>query len=55
VAAQDHAEAGVVTPLVVIDGKAFTWEQVAHMLMTFEGFTLEARIKDTTELAGEPE
>ncbi len=36
-------------PLVVIDGKPFTWEQVGHMLMTFEGFTLEARIKDTIE------
>ena len=42
-------------PLVVIDGKAFTWEQVGHMLMTFEGFTLDARIKDTIELAGEPD
>jgi hypothetical protein len=40
-------------PLVVIDGKAFTWEQVGHMLMTFEGFTLEARIKDTIEVLGE--
>ena len=27
-------------PLVVIDGKAFSWEQVGHLLMTFEGFTL---------------
>jgi hypothetical protein len=26
-------------PMVVIDGKPFTWEQVGHMLMTFEGFT----------------
>jgi hypothetical protein len=42
-------------PLVVIDGKAFTWEQVGHMLMTFEGFTLEARIKDTIEVPDEPE
>ena len=40
-------------PLVVIDGKAFTWEQVGHMLMTFEGFTLEARIRDTIEVIGE--
>jgi hypothetical protein len=30
---------------LVIDGKPFTWEQVGHMLMTFEGFTLEAHIK----------
>ena len=42
-------------PLVVIDGKAFTWEQVGHMLMTFEGFTLDARIKDTIKMAGDPE
>ena len=39
-------------PLVVIDGKAFTWEQVGHMLMTFEGFTIEARIKDIIEVVG---
>jgi len=42
-------------PLVVIDGKALTWEQVGHMLMTFEGFTIEARIKDTIEVVGDPE
>jgi len=42
-------------PLVVIDGKAFTWEQVGHMLMTFEGFTLEAQINDTVEVVGDPE
>jgi hypothetical protein len=40
-------------PLIVIDGKAFTWEQVGHMLMTFEGFTLEARVRDTIEVIGE--
>lgn len=40
-------------PLVVIDGKAFSWEEVGHMLMTFEGFTLEARVKDTIELVGD--
>lgn len=39
-------------PLVVIDCKPFTWEQVGHMLMTFEGFTLEARVKDTIEMLG---
>jgi hypothetical protein len=40
-------------PLVVIDGKAFSWEEVGHMLMTFEGFTLEARVTDTIELVGD--
>jgi len=39
--------------LVVINGKPFTWEQVGHMLMTFEGFTLEARVKDTIEVLGD--
>ncbi len=46
-------DTGGAVPLLVIDGKAFTWEQVGHMLMTFEGFTLEARIKDTIEVIGE--
>lgn len=40
-------------PLVVIDGKAFSWEQVGRLLMTFEGFTLEVRIRDTIEIVGE--
>lgn len=43
-------ESGGRVPLVVIDGKAFSWEEVGHMLMTFEGFTLEARVEDTIEL-----
>jgi len=42
-------------PLIVIDGRAFTWREVGHMLMTFEGFTLEARIKDTIEVVGDSE
>lgn len=37
-------------PLLIVDGKAFTWEQVGRMLMTFEGFTLDARIEDSIEL-----
>jgi hypothetical protein len=40
-------------PLIVIDGKAFTCDQVGRMLMTFEGFTLDARVKDTIEVIGE--
>ena len=41
-------------PLIVIDGKPFTWEQVGRMLMTFEGFTLDARIEDTVQVVGDP-
>ena len=50
---ESDPDSDVRLPLVVIDGKAFTWEQVGHLLMTFEGFTLEARIRDTIELIGE--
>jgi hypothetical protein len=32
---------------LVTDGRPFTWEEVGRMLMTFEGFTLDARIEDT--------
>lgn len=52
---ESDLDSDVRTPLVVIDGKPFTWNQVGHMLMTFEGFTLEARIKDTIEVLGEEE
>jgi len=41
-------------PVVVIDGKPSTWEQVGHMLMTFEGFTIDARIEDTVHVVGKP-
>ena len=41
-------------PLIVIDGKPFTWEQVGRMLMTFEGFTLYARVEDTIQVVGDP-
>jgi hypothetical protein len=41
-------------PLVVIDGKPFTWDQVGRMLMTFEGFTLDARVEDTIQVVGDP-
>ena len=41
-------------PLVVIDGKPFTWDQVGRMLMRFEGFTLDARVEDTIEIVGDP-
>lgn len=42
------------TPLIVIDGKAITWAELGHMLMTYEGFTLRARIDDSIEVVGGP-
>lgn len=41
-------------PLLVIDGRPFTWDQVGRMLMTFEGFTLRAVVDDTIEVVGGP-
>jgi hypothetical protein len=40
-------------PLVVIDGKAFTCDQVGYMLMTFDGLPLGAQIRDTIEVIGQ--
>jgi len=36
-------------PRLVVDGRSFTWDEVGRMLMTFEGFTLVARIEDTID------
>jgi hypothetical protein len=34
------------TPMLVIDARTFTWDEVGRMLMTFKGFTLNARIEE---------
>jgi hypothetical protein len=41
-------------PLVVIDGRPFTWDEVGRMLMSFEGFTLRAFVSDSIEVVGGP-
>ncbi|MES1254959.1 MAG: calcium-binding protein, partial [Acidobacteriota bacterium] len=41
-------------PLLIVDGRTFTWEQIGRMLMTFEGFTLNAIVEDTIEVVGGP-
>lgn len=41
-------------PVLVIDGKAFSWDEVGRLLMTFEGFTLHARVEDSIEVVGGP-
>ncbi len=41
-------------PQLVIDGRAFTWDQVGRMLMSFEGFTLRAFVGDSIEIIGGP-
>ena len=49
----DPDRAGEV-PLLVIDGRPFTWDQVGRMLMSFEGFTLRAFVGDSIEVIGGP-
>ncbi|HXW08393.1 MAG TPA: hypothetical protein VD833_24390 [Vicinamibacterales bacterium] len=49
----DPERAGEV-PLLVIDGRPFTWDQVGRMLMSFEGFTLRAFVSDSIEVIGGP-
>lgn len=41
-------------PIVTINGREFGWEQLGHMLMTFEGFNLELRARDSIEVVGGP-
>lgn len=41
-------------PLLIVDGRTFTWDQIGRMLMRFEGFTLNALVEDTIEVVGGP-
>ena len=41
-------------PLLIVDGRTFTWDQIGRMLMTFEGFTLNAIVEDSIEVVGGP-
>ena len=36
------------TPLVIIDGKPFTWEELGKMLMAYEGFQMRLEMYDVT-------
>ena len=47
-------ETGGAIPLLVVDGKVYSWDEVGRMLMTFEGFTLRARVEDSVEVVGGP-
>lgn len=37
------------TPLVIIDGKPFTWEEVGKMVMSYEGFQIKVKLYDITD------
>jgi len=47
-------DTGGETPVLVVDGRPLSWDQGGRMLMTFEGFTLHARIEDSIEIVGGP-
>lgn len=47
-----HTEGAL--PLLIVDGRTFTWDQIGRLLMTFEGFTLNAIVEDTIEVVGGP-
>lgn len=36
-------------PLVIIDGKPFTWDQLGKMLMSYEGFQIKIEMFDETD------
>ncbi|WP_058307365.1 DUF7686 domain-containing protein [Gracilibacillus massiliensis] len=36
-------------PLLVIDGKPFTWEEEGKMISSFEGFEIEMKMKESTD------
>lgn len=37
------------SPLVIIDGKPFTWEDVGKMIMAYEGFQIQLKMYDVTD------
>lgn len=37
------------SPLVLIDGKPFTWEQIGKMVLVYEGFQIKLAMYDATE------
>jgi len=41
-------------PRLIVDGRSFTWNDVGRMLMTFEGFTLDATVEDSTVVVATP-
>jgi hypothetical protein len=36
-------------PLVVIDGREFSWDQLGHMLMSYEGWQFKMEIKEPSD------
>jgi len=43
------SDAGSRLPMLVIDGKSISWEQLGQMLMSYEGFAFKLEVYDPTE------
>lgn len=41
-------------PVLVIDGRPFTWDEVGRMLASYEGFLVDIRLEDATFVVGGP-
>jgi hypothetical protein len=44
----DEQEDGV--PLLVVDDKLFTWEEIGKILISYEGFQLKLEVLDATDV-----
>jgi hypothetical protein len=44
----DVAQNGRV-PMLIIDGREVSWDELGHMLMTFEGFQFKLTVADKSE------
>jgi hypothetical protein len=45
----DYDPSNESTPLVIIDGKPYTWEQLGELVSSFEGFQIRVKMVDITE------
>lgn len=45
----DYDAANSDAPLVIIDGKPYTWDEVGRLLQAFEGFQVKIEMKDMTD------
>lgn len=45
----DHDEMNTSVPMIVIDGKHYTWEQLGEMVKSFEGFQFQMKFFDMTD------
>lgn len=45
----EYNEASDDEPLVIIDGKPYTWEEVGKMVTAFEGFQIKLKMYDITD------